>query len=379
MYINFWYPIVLGKDLPADKPVRATVFGLPFVAFRDAEGKASVIADTCVHRGGALSKGWVKDGNVVCPYHGWAYGGDGRCTKVPSLGDQKIPARAKVDAYPTEEKYGVVFAFLGDLPESERPPLWDIKEWGPDWKCQTYLLDLNAYYERSIENGLDPIHNEFVHPLQGAPKMDIELQRSPLPMEDMPYGSGFYMSFASKKEGTELSGDRQGSRKGAAGSWYLGPNTLVTYIDLTSTNSFHQYIFECPVDDSHTKLFFLNMRNWLMEDKHDARVEDLTLRVVHEDMAILTELNPVRTPENNTKEILVPGDSAVVRYRQSLTEWEEKGWRIDQKALKAKQGDVAFAVPCPARRESGNWVLDPVPLVPAKAAASASVTEIKRA
>jgi hypothetical protein len=187
------------------------------------------------------------------------------------------------------------------------------------------------------------------------------------------------MSFASKKPGTELWEDRQGARTGAAGSWYLGPNTLVTYIDLTATNSFHQYIFECPVDENHTKLFFLNMRNWLMDDKHDARVEDLTLRVVHEDMAILTELNPVRTPETNTKEILVPGDSAVLRYRESLQEWQDKGWRIDQKALRSKQGDVAFAIPCPARRESGNWVLDPVPLIPGKAAAAASVTEIKRA
>jgi hypothetical protein len=116
-----------------------------------------------------------------------------------------------------------------------------------------------------------------------------------------------------------------------------------------------------------------------MEDKHDARVEDLTLRVVHEDMAILTELNPVRTPESNIKETLVPGDSAVARYRDHLHEWEEKGWRIDLKALKARQGDVAFAIPCPDRRESGNWVLDAVPLVPGKAAAGASVTEMKRA
>ena len=29
----------------------------------------------------------------------------------------KVPARAKIDAYPVQEKYGIVFAFLGDLPE----------------------------------------------------------------------------------------------------------------------------------------------------------------------------------------------------------------------------------------------------------------------
>jgi hypothetical protein len=41
-----------------------------------------------------------------------------------------------------------------------------------------------------------------------------------------------------------------------------------------------------------------------MEDKHDQRVEDLTLRIVHEDREILEQLNPIRTPETNNREIL---------------------------------------------------------------------------
>lgn len=367
MFINFWYPVALAKEVTADKPMRAQVFGLPFVVFRDQSGQARVLADTCVHRGGALSNGVIKGGNVACPYHGWEFGGDGKCSKVPSLGDAaKIPARAKVDAYPVQEKYGIVFAFLGDLPEAERPPLYEIPEFGTaGWKCQTYVLDLNAYYQRSIENGMDPIHNEFVHPLQGAPKMALDLQRNPLPMDEIPYGSKFFLAFAGKEEKTTLAADRTGERTGAAGSWYQGPNQLVTWIELTANNAFHQYLFEQPVDDSHTRIYFLNMRNWLLEDKHDERVEQLTLNIVHEDIAILENLNPVRTPETNNKEILVPGDAAVLRYRQHLKEWQARGWRIDMHALRARQGDVAFAIPSPARRESGNWVLDPVPLMPA--------------
>ena len=57
---------------------------MPFVAFRDEEGAAHVLADTCVHRGSSLSAGSVRDGCVICPYHGWQYGGDGKCVKVPS-------------------------------------------------------------------------------------------------------------------------------------------------------------------------------------------------------------------------------------------------------------------------------------------------------
>lgn len=373
MYINFWYPIARAEEVVQDKPLSVKLLNLPFVAFRDTAGRAHVLADTCVHRGGSLSKGKVNGDCVACPYHGWEFDGDGKCTKIPSLVGQKIPPRAKVDSYPVQERYGIVFAFLGDLPEAERPPIYEIEEWGsPEWKCQTYVLNLGAYYERSMENGLDPIHNEFVHPMQGAPMLSPEMQREPVPVTDIPWGTKFYVPFGGKKdENTALRKDRSGERVGAAGSWHQGPNQLVTWIDLTATSSFHQYLFEAPVDEGHTRIFFLNMRNWLLEDKHDQRIEDVTLKVVHEDIDVLEALNPVRTPDTNNKEILVPGDYAVVRYREMLKQWDARGWRIDMKALKEKDGDVAYAIPCPGRRESGNWVLDTVPLVAPSAVAKA--------
>jgi phenylpropionate dioxygenase-like ring-hydroxylating dioxygenase large terminal subunit len=370
MYINFWYPIGLAGEITSEKPFPVKIFGLPFVAFRDDDGHAHVLSDTCVHRGGSLSKGWVKGGCAVCPYHGWEYGGDGKVRKVPSLGDDgKPPARAKVDSYPVEERYGIVFAFLGDLPEEERPPIYDVEEWGQEgWKAQTYILDVACYYERSVENGLDPIHNEFVHPLQGAPKMSASLQKKPLPVTEIPWGTKFWMPFGEKLDhNTALASLRTGKPSPHAGSWHQGPNQLVTWIQFTTTEgsntAFHQYFFEQPVDENHTKIFFLNLRNWLLEEKHDQRVEDITLQVVHEDIAVLESLYPVRTPESNTKEILLTGDQAVVRYRECLKDWENRGWRIDRQALREKQGDVAVAIPCPARRESGNWVLDTVPLM----------------
>ena len=385
MYINFWYPIARSTEVTTDKPLSVRLMSLPFVAFRDTAGQAHVLADTCTHRGGSLSAGKIKGNGVACPYHGWEFGGDGKCVRIPSLGDDaKMPARAKVDSYPVQERYGIVFAFLGDLPESERPPIYDIPEYGmPEWKSRLYVLDVAAYYERSIENGLDPIHNEFVHPLQGAPLMSQEQQRNPIPMEDIPWGSKFYQPFGGtkdkKKKTTILSSSRSGQPVGAAGSWHQGPNQLVTWIDLTETNSFHQYLFEAPVDDGNTRIFFLNMRNWLMEDKYDQTMEDVTLKIVQEDVGILEKLSPIRTPETNAKELLVPGDTAVVRYREWLKQWDDNGWRIDLKAMRARQGDLAMAIPCPGRRESGNWVLDTVPLMPPPERAQSATTHELRA
>ena len=377
MYINFWYPVGRSEEITHEKPYHAKILRLPFVAFRDQDGKAHVLSDTCIHRGGSLSAGKINGNCIACPYHGWEFDGEGKCAKLPSLAGVKPPPRAKVDSHPVQEKYGIVFAFLGDLPEEERPPLYEIEEYGtPEWKTQTYVLNLKAYYERSMENGMDPIHNEFVHPLQGAPMLSPEKQREPVPMTDIAYGSKFYMAFGGKKDyNTDLAKDKQGERLGAAGSWHQGPNQLVTWIDITATNSFHQYLFEAPVDENSTRIFFINMRNWMIEDKFDQRIEDVTLKIVHEDIDVLERLNPVRTPESNSKELLVPGDYAVVRYREWLQQWEENGWRIDLKKLREAEGDVAYAIPSPARREQGNWVVDPVPLVPGKNAASQAKPE----
>ena len=74
-------------------------------------------------------------------------------------------------------------------------------------------------------------------------------------------------------------------------------------------------------------------------------------------------LNPVRTPETLTKEVLIPSDRPTVRYREFLKDWESRGWRLDMKKMQALRGDVAMAIPCPARRTEKNWVLDEVPRV----------------
>ena len=112
MYINFWYPVCLSKELK-DKAFKATFLGLDFVAFRDSKGEAHCLSDVCCHRGGSLAGGLChsEDDTIACPYHGWRFNGSGKCTQIPSLGPgSKIPARAKVDSYPVEERYGIVFA-----------------------------------------------------------------------------------------------------------------------------------------------------------------------------------------------------------------------------------------------------------------------------
>jgi len=364
MYINFWYPVCTSDELADDKPLRATILSLNFVAFRDDDGVAHVMADTCVHRGGSLSKGKVTNGRIACPYHGWQFSGDGRCAHIPVLGeDGKIPARAKVDAYPTEERYGIVFAFLGDEPEESRAPFFAIKEWEQEgWRASPLrIIELDAYFERSIENGLDPVHNEFVHDSQG----NIQYKPGCTTMESFPWGTKVDVTMDPPKPGTtkleNLREDDKPEHFGAY-SYHHGPNCLETRINLSKDNSFVQYFWEQPVDADHTRIFFINMRNCMLDPQHDERIMDINLVVAGEDVSVVNELRPKRTPESSTKEILIIGDECVGEYRGRLKEWENKGWRIDMKTLQENRGDIVYTVPCPARRTEKNWVLDSVPI-----------------
>jgi len=365
MYINFWYPIALSKEVTTYEPVKRQVMGLQYVAFRDENGKPVVLSDTCIHRGGSLGDGKIKKHQVECPYHGWLFDSSGQCTHIPTV-KEKPPKRAKVDSYPTQEKYGIVFAFLGDLPEEERPPIYEIEEYEKDpWRTNDIVVfEIDAYYERSVENGLDPAHNEFVHPLQGGPSIGQSIQDHPIEVEDTSeWSSAFLQPFGEKgaHEDKKALGAGEGSTR--AGSEHFGPNTLITRIWFSETRKFHQFFFEAPIDGNRTRIFFINMRNWMLEDENDRRLIDINLNIADEDIKILESLYPIRTPSSTTKEMLVPADKPIFRYRAYLDTWAEKGWKIDRKAMEAQHGDVAFAIPCPARRESKSWILDPVPLI----------------
>ena len=373
MYINFWYPVALCDEVKDDAPLQVQILGLPFVAFRDSAGQAHVLSDTCIHRGGSLGKGWVRDGCVICPYHGWEFGGDGKCANVPTLAEGvKPPARAKVDSYPTEERYGILFAFLGDLPEEERPPVYEIEEFEADgWRAnEVVTFEVGAYYERSVENGLDAAHNEFVHPAQGSPSIRQTLQRDSIDVEDeSAWGSGFMMLYSgyANEDKRELGPGVGGTR---AGSSHHGPNTLITRIRFTPEKAFHQYFFEAPIDEQRTRIYFVNMRCFMLEPENDQKLIDVNMNIAHEDIRVIEALNPVRAPNSTAREVLLPQDKPVLRYRQFLQDWQDRGWCIDQKSYREQKGDVAFAIPCPQRRTSKNWVLETLPLRPAAQAAA---------
>jgi phenylpropionate dioxygenase-like ring-hydroxylating dioxygenase large terminal subunit len=373
MFINFWYPAEWSEQL-ADQPLKRRMLGQDFVLFRDSGGTARCMSNTCVHRGGSLAGGKIKGDCVECPYHGWQFDGEGHCHRIPSLGPAaRIPGRVRVDAYPTEERYGIVFAFLGNLPEQKRPPIMDIPEYGqPGWHVTRQEFPGDADFRRQLENSLDPAHNEFVHPTHGFSGARADYRVPELKLEDAEWGSGFMTTYFSpplKDEKMKYASGRAEDAVIEAGTFHHGPCTLCTRIHPTSEVFIHQHAFKVPIDENQVRTFLVQTRNFLLGAEHDERFYERNKVVQSQDAEVLGDLNPELTPESNNHELLMPADQAVARYREKLLEWETRGWRIDADTVERQRKSVAYAIPSPARREHPKgWVLDAVPTLPAGAA-----------
>ena len=136
------------------------------MVYRKSDGSVACLSDLCVHRGAALSKGELKGDCLVCPYHGWEYEPNGAVSKIPANPPgRSIPKKARVDSYPTIERYGFLWVFLGDLPEEERPPIpvWPEFEQTDKYRAVTGEYLWHSNYERIMENGTDIAHAPFVH------------------------------------------------------------------------------------------------------------------------------------------------------------------------------------------------------------------------
>jgi phenylpropionate dioxygenase-like ring-hydroxylating dioxygenase large terminal subunit len=385
MLINFWYPAARSDEL-TDQPFKRRMLGQDFVLFRDSQGVARCLSNTCVHRGGSLAGGKVKGDCVECPYHGWQFDGDGHCHRIPSLGpDAKIPGRTRVDAYPVDERYGLVFAFLGDLPEAERPPLMEIPEYGADgpqegWAATIQYFEWGIDYMRSIENGLDPAHNEFVHPTHGfSYEFEEQYRVRELDVVGDDWGTGFWTDYFAPPLAEEKMKQASGRSENATvriGTGHSGPANLWTYINPTPEMHIYQYAFETPIDADRTSIYLVNLRNFLVEPEHDQRMMDRNQYVAHQDRDVLGELRPVLTPPTNQHELFMPADKVIGMYREKIKRWEQRGWRIDFDKVEANRRKVAYAIPSPARREVKGWVLDAVPLVAGAAESAAAAKAV---
>jgi len=159
---NYWYLICPVSEV-RDQIITKTLNGQKIIIFRDNDGNLAALEDRCCHRNVQLSLGYLREGKIVCGYHGWEYNSHGNCVLIPSqLPENKIPPTAKVKSYPIQEFNRWVWVFLGDPEKSERINPLDIPEmnqWEYTYKAYTFRANL----ESTAESLVDPYHIAFAH------------------------------------------------------------------------------------------------------------------------------------------------------------------------------------------------------------------------
>ncbi|MGJ8686568.1 MAG: Rieske 2Fe-2S domain-containing protein [Spongiibacteraceae bacterium] len=371
MLINLWY-VAEWSETVKDKPVKVKLLNQNFVLFRDQQGKVSCLSDVCLHRGGSLSGGRTIRDCVACPYHGWQFNGDGKVEFIPSEGhDFKIPDRARVDAYPTEERYGMIWVFMGDAPESERIPIPEFPEYDDteNWRRLHDNWDWKAEAARVVENGIDIAHASFVHPMFGYEETATENH-----IKDVEYHEHWARSW-NEQYPPELTGGFLNWRKLIRGdrqatetipSWYLSGMVVRIQINLNAKMSLIMFDANTPVDEHNTRTFAVQLRSFVKHPLFDAGSKKRLHKIFREDQTILEAASPNYLPETLANELSVKDDRFMSSFRKARRKLvEEKGWQIDSAAVNALAGRKSFAIPSPNRRERSDlrWVMDSVPLI----------------
>lgn len=166
-----WYPVYYITDLDKTKPNPFTLLGQDLVLWWDAPSACwRAFADQCPHRLAPLSQGRIaEDGLLECPYHGWAFQGDGSCDRIPQATVGTAPQdshRACVQSLPTTVQQGLLFVYPGqpDRAANVAVPIVEPLEESPDeWICLNTFRDLPYDALTLLENVLDSSHVPFTH------------------------------------------------------------------------------------------------------------------------------------------------------------------------------------------------------------------------
>ena len=181
-----WYPVFYLDDLDRTKPQRFTLLDQDLVIWWDG-GQWRAFADRCPHRLAPLSEGRIaEDGLLECPYHGWAFNGDGHCDRLPQMppdSNALASSRACTTTFATTVRQGLLFVYAGSVDKAEQvavPIVPGIEEDPDDWVCLNTFRDLPYDATTLLENVLDASHIPYTHHKtvgnrKNASTVDLEL------------------------------------------------------------------------------------------------------------------------------------------------------------------------------------------------------------
>ncbi len=158
--VNTWYVACSAEEIDV-KPLGRTICNQNMVFYRAVEGQVAGLEDYCPHRGTPLSLGTVREGTLVCGYHGLEMGCDGKTIAMPG---QRVGGFPAIRSYPVQERYGFIWVWPGDKDEADAALIPHL-EWydNPAWAYGGGLYHVKADYRLMVDNLMDLTHETYVH------------------------------------------------------------------------------------------------------------------------------------------------------------------------------------------------------------------------
>ena len=189
---RYWHPVAVSSELTSERPTLLRVLGEDLVLFRDRAGRAGLLYLRCMHRGTSLYYGKVEERGIRCCYHGWLFDAEGHCLEQPCEPEGGLRrANVRQPWYPIEERYGLVFAYLGPLAKKPVLPRYDILEnlepggsyevkIGSFGATSDYSMRVVPYSWRNMsDNFMDPFHVFVLHSTFTGAQFAPEFARMP--------------------------------------------------------------------------------------------------------------------------------------------------------------------------------------------------------
>ena len=118
-----WYFVATRQAVLKDKLIQRTWMGENVIVWCDDNGRVCVAEAVCPHLGadlGPAAGGCVRDGRLLCPFHGYEFDATGQCVATPFA---EPPRTAKLRVFETQEILGLIFAWWGI---DGREPQWSL-------------------------------------------------------------------------------------------------------------------------------------------------------------------------------------------------------------------------------------------------------------
>lgn len=154
-----WYLVGRASDLKPGGIMAATIGGHELVIFRDSRGEVHALAAHCVHMGCHMKSGRVVGDRLRCPLHFRQFDGAGRCRAVPGGKAEGSPSQP---TYPTLERFGGLFVFVGHGPAFDFPIPHE-RPANSYAALATRAFEFPLPWYALIANGCDLDHLQTVH------------------------------------------------------------------------------------------------------------------------------------------------------------------------------------------------------------------------